>query len=108
MYLFKEDGSFSITFDGSLYRLESIKKACYKFLDRCSVVLASEGSNMMTANFMMISGVKDKASIELLVQEICNEVLDQDLRETIAEETEPLRNLILAHAFSQTSLVNQG
>ncbi len=33
-----------------------------------------------------------------------NEVLDQDLRRTIARETASLRNAILAHAFSKTGI----
>jgi hypothetical protein len=38
--------------------------------------------------------------------EFCNEVLDQELRETIAEETAGIRNLLLAQAFSKTSLID--
>ena len=34
----------------------------------------------------------------------CNELLDQALRAKLSEETEPVRNLILAHALSHTSL----
>lgn len=32
------------------------------------------------------------------------EVLDQDLREQLKKETEQVRNLILAHAFSKTGI----
>jgi len=32
--------------------------------------------------------------------------LDQDLRETLKVETEPVRNLILAHAFSKTGIIS--
>lgn len=32
-------------------------------------------------------------------------LLDQDLREIVSEETEGVRNLILAHAFSKTTLI---
>jgi His-Xaa-Ser system protein HxsD len=44
--------------------------------------------------------------IDKLVGEFCNEVLDQDLRETVAEETTGIRNLLLAQAFSKTSLID--
>jgi hypothetical protein len=38
--------------------------------------------------------------------EFRNELLDQDLRETIAEETGRVRNLLLAQAFSGLSLTD--
>jgi hypothetical protein len=38
--------------------------------------------------------------------EFCNEVLDQELREIIAEETVGIRDLLLAQAFSKTSLID--
>jgi len=37
--------------------------------------------------------------------QFCNEVLDQELREEIAAETRGVRDLLLAHAFSKTSLI---
>ncbi len=36
--------------------------------------------------------------------QLFQELLDQELREQIAVETAPLRNLILAHAYSRTGL----
>jgi His-Xaa-Ser system protein HxsD len=44
-------------------------------------------------------------SVSHLLQEFQKEVLDQDLREHIKKETESYRNLILAHTFSKTSLI---
>jgi His-Xaa-Ser system protein HxsD len=35
------------------------------------------------------------------------ELLDQELREKIGQETAPLRNLILAHAFSKIDLIRR-
>jgi His-Xaa-Ser system protein HxsD len=42
---------------------------------------------------------------ESFISEFTKEVLDQDLREKIKSETESYRNLILAHAFSKTTLI---
>ena len=39
-------------------------------------------------------------------KQLHNEVLDQHLRAVIARETETERNLILAHAFSNTKLIS--
>ena len=38
--------------------------------------------------------------------QFCNEVLDQELREEIASESRGVRDLLLAHAFSKTSLID--
>jgi His-Xaa-Ser system protein HxsD len=40
-----------------------------------------------------------------VIQDFRKEVLDQHLRARIAKETESIRHLILAHAFSRTGLV---
>jgi His-Xaa-Ser system protein HxsD len=47
---------------------------------------------------------KGKIDIEAEINRFKNEVLDQDLRQTIANETVTMRNVILAHAFSKTGL----
>jgi His-Xaa-Ser system protein HxsD len=44
-------------------------------------------------------------SVSHLLREFQKEVLDQDVREHIKKETESYRNLILAHTFSKTSLI---
>ena len=50
--------------------------------------------------------LRDKAQndLEAAERELRAEVLDQDLRASIARETEPVRNAILALAFSRTGL----
>ena len=47
-----------------------------------------------------------EVAVPTLEGEFRNELLDQDLRETIAEETERVRNLLLAQAFSGLSLTD--
>ncbi len=50
----------------------------------------------------------EKKTAETILENFKKEVLDQDLREKIAKETEEVRNLILAHAFSKTSIIKNG
>jgi len=50
---------------------------------------------------------KSEDTIDSIVETFRKEVLDQDLRGSIKAETESVRNLILAHAFSRTSLVQK-
>jgi His-Xaa-Ser system protein HxsD len=42
--------------------------------------------------------------LEQVIPDFSNELLDQDLREIVKRETGALRNLIMAHAFSQMTL----
>lgn len=96
-----EDG-IVIRFDHSVYRLSAVKAAAYKFGDRCHVLLSDLGNGQTQVNLRIKAGVGDPA---FFAGEFCNEVLDQELREVVAEQTEGLRNLLLAHTFSQTSIV---
>ena len=98
--------SVKVDFDNKIYSLDVIKKAAYRFIDKFSVDLQLSGDVVScTFNF---TGKTSPESAELLKENFKKEVLDQDLRESIANETLSLRNLILAHAFSKTSLIKDG
>ncbi len=98
--------SVKVDFDNKIYSLDVIKKAAYRFIDKFSVDLQLSGDVVScTLNF---TGKTSLESAELLKDNFKKEVLDQDLRECIANETLSLRNLILAHAFSKTSLIKDG
>lgn len=80
----------------------SIKKAAYKFSDRCTFDFQSEGKEIVCKLlFREAQSQEVLASIELAFRK---ELLDQDLRTHIAAETTPLRNAILAFAFSKTGV----
>ncbi len=98
--------SIAVTFDLSINSITAIKKAVYKFAGDCSAILSTAEPNQLKAELSFpetISLTERKA----VVRALCNEVIDQDLREQIAQETEAIRNLILAQAFSKTSLLQQ-
>jgi His-Xaa-Ser system protein HxsD len=87
----------------SVYSLAAIKKAAYRFGDRCHVHLEP------TADGWVRVRLRPKRLLDsptFLSAEFQNEVLDQDLLEAIARETEGVRNLLLAQAFSATSLLD--
>ncbi len=98
--------SIVVCFDSKVYDLDTIKRAAYRFSDRCSFdfVPTDEGT-ACTLTFL-----KDAApdAVKALVQNFKIEVLDQDLRKAIAEETAPMRNAILAHTFSRTGFQSDG
>src|ERR1039458_9780503 len=96
------DGSFVARFDRNVYRLAAVKKAAYKYGDRFHVLIEE------TDSFVSVSlrPVSSNSNPEGAVDRFCNEVLDQELREEIAAETNGVRDLLLAHAFSKTSLID--
>lgn len=94
-----------LSVDTRIYSLDAIKKTAYKFAAVTSVVLEpnADGTVAVLFNF---DGAHRKSDPDRVIADFCNELLDQDLRETIKRETAPIRNLILAHAFSRSSLID--
>jgi His-Xaa-Ser system protein HxsD len=97
------DGSLTMRFDGKLYSPAAVKKAVYKYAADCGAILEMSGDDILvTLSFSEFFTQEQKNKV---ARSFCNEVIDQELREQISRETEPVRNLILAHAFSRTSLL---
>jgi His-Xaa-Ser system protein HxsD len=89
-------------FSGRLFQIDAIKRAAYKFTDRCAFEFELHDDEIIcTAKPLNDSVAKNLDNFELAFR---NEVLDQDLRMQIAAETAPIRNAVLAHVFSNTGL----
>lgn len=86
-----------LNFDVRVFSLDTIKRALYRFSDKCSFDIQLKDSGITVK-------IKTSASDDLLAK-IKNEVLDQDLRDTLSKETANVRALILANAFSNTGLI---
>jgi His-Xaa-Ser system protein HxsD len=86
-----------IIFDAHVFSLDTVKRALYRFSDKCSLDIQME-DNVITVALQ--SEFKDD-----WIDKIKNEVLDQDLRDTLSQETANIRTLILANAFSNTGLI---
>lgn len=92
-----------VTFDAAVFSLDAVKTACYRFLDRfTSDIELCDGR--IICHLSSDEKVSD-AAVGANVDNLKKEVLDQDLRLKLKAETEPIRNLILAHAFSKTGLI---
>lgn len=91
-----------LSFSTSAYDLATIKRAAYKFTDRCSVEFEVTRDSVICSIFPKAPMTEE--TFTEFAAALRNEVLDQDLRRTIAEETASLRNAILAHAFSKTGI----
>lgn len=98
-----------VEFDARAYSLLAIQKACHRFSNRASFdvhVVQTEGTNAIKVTLQLLKGTADDLLTEL-VQLLQNEALEQQLREQIRTQTEGVRNLVLAYAFSRTGLIAQ-
>src|SRR5690349_20420874 len=84
-----------------VYRLTAVKKAAYKFASRCGIQVHVRDSGHTEVR-LTPAGAGD---LEQLLREFQQELIDQEVRELVRGETEGLRNLILAQAFSPISLL---
>ncbi len=92
---------FLYIFDLSVYSLNAVKKAAYKFSRDYSIDITSDG------NIAQVTAKRTHASESRWdIEDLPNEVLDQDLREVILDETRIMRDIILAQAFSSISIIN--
>ena len=99
----KNELAATIRIDVQLFSLLAVKKAAYRFTDRFFVAVDSVGSSEVTVQFSAKPGIRTDTVGAL--EEFRNELIDQDLRERVRNETEGVRRLLLAHALSLVPLV---
>ena len=88
--------------DLGVYSLSALLRVAYRFTDRCYLHLQRE-ADFVDVRFRAKAMSRD---LDKIAGEFCNELLDQTLREIVSNESEPVRNLVLAHALSRTSFVD--
>lgn len=91
-----------LSFDRSGHSLDAVQRAAYRFSDRLSCD-TSESPDAIEVTLHISDETDDP---EALLSDFRNEVLDQVLRERIRTETEDVRKLVLALAFSKTGLAD--
>lgn len=97
----EQPASVELSFDAASHSADAIQRAAYRFSDRVSCEL----TNGEAKHRCVLTAVGD-ADLDALVADFRTEVLDQVLRERIRAETELIRTMILAQAFSKTGLVD--
>lgn len=89
-----------LKFSSETASVDAIQRAAYRFSDRFSCELIPGDIE----HVCKLTPVGDE-DLEPIVGAFRTEVLDHVLRERIRAETEPVRTMILAHAFSKTGVV---
>ena len=91
-------------FDLDVFSLDTVKKTLYRFADKASFDLEIVDKRVQ----VRVSSLNPLAvTTDSLITLIKNELIDQDLRDTISRETRDIRTLILANAFSDSGLVEK-
>jgi His-Xaa-Ser system protein HxsD len=91
-----------LTVDLETYGMGPLLRTAHQFTGRCFVQLQNRQGHLITVALHSMNGQVSRNQLE---GEFMNALLDHTLRERIARETEGVRNLILAHALSRTSLI---
>lgn len=92
--------SIEVAFPLSVYSVEAVKRAAYAFMARAVCDIQATNSEMLCK----LTVTSSSENIETLERDFKREVLDQDLRISIEQQTEPMRNAILGFTFSKTGL----
>jgi His-Xaa-Ser system protein HxsD len=100
------DGSINAVIDLRLYRLAAVQKAAYRCADRFTAVLETQQDHILQVSLVFRPGTSESEALEG-ARFFYEELLDQELREQIGEETQAIRALIIAQAFSRTDLVKR-
>ena len=92
-----------LKFQKKVTSLEALKKAAYALIRDMSVQFLEKGDDYICHIEYSKRELPDSQHVEKIFR---REVLDQELRREISEKTEPLRNLILANAFSRSGVID--
>jgi His-Xaa-Ser system protein HxsD len=94
-------GEITLAFDQATVDLDALQRSAYAMAAEMTVDIRVSGSDYSCTLFPR----GRDADADELRHRFRAEVNDQILRARIAKETEPLRNLVFALAFSQTGLI---
>lgn len=92
---------YQVIFDVRIYPVCALLKTAYWFTGKCFVHLQFQDEHTVLVCLKAKPGVPMRE----LPGEFANHLLDQTLREKLGKETEAFRNLIVAHALSDTCLI---
>jgi His-Xaa-Ser system protein HxsD len=98
------DEGITLAFDQVTVDLDALQRSAYAVAAEMTVDIRVSGADYVCTLFPR----RGEAVADELRHRFRAEVNDQILRARIAKETEPLRNLVFALAFSRTGLAETG
>jgi His-Xaa-Ser system protein HxsD len=91
-------------YNSDLYNLDCLQATIYKLSKIISVKIDKINNEFVC----LISFLNSDLDQESVVKQFDQELIDQELRRTIANQTETYRTIILSLAFSKTGLQSDG
>ena len=95
-----------LSLDPSIYAPIAIHKAGYRLARRCTLLLGSTGERTLQVSLLLRPHTPEHEAKEV-AREFLRELGDQVLRAHLHDETKGIRELVLAHAFSNTDLIKR-
>lgn len=94
-------GAATIRFQPQHYSSEALSKAAHERTGTCFVHMQTEDAGTVA---ITLKPRQSLVNIETEALQLANDALDHQLRAQISEQTEPIRRLIIAQAFSKANL----
>ena len=91
-----------LTLDSKSYSLKAVKKCLYWYSDRFSFDIEHNGDGNLK---ITIDNITENSAEELddtLIKELKSDLIDFEVRQIINEETDMIRQLLIAKAFAPT------
>ncbi|RKH06109.1 His-Xaa-Ser system protein HxsD [Corallococcus sp. CA053C] len=101
-----QEGCVRLTLDLRVYRLSAVQKASYRFAERFTAILGAPEGHRLSVQCLFREGTRESEALDA-VRCFFQELLDQELREQVGDETRAIRALIIAQAFSRTDLIRR-
>ena len=95
--LLKSNNAEYIDLEKAIYSKSTLLKSCYKFTDRAYIYLKSINENNKEI-FRIYFEYKNKEA-KNLIGDFMNELLDQELRDVVSNETKKIREAIVSKAL---------
>lgn len=104
------EGSATIRLDPRLYSREALLRACYWHTNVAYIHAPESADDRLTVRIRLKQRIATlehpkPISIDEVVGEFCNSLLDFELRRQVEAETAGVRQLILAKAFSESGVL---
>ncbi len=99
------DNTLHVRVNTSVYPLEVIFRVCYVFTDRCYLFLFTDDDNRIVD--VQFTRKHSDCNVATIAGEFSNELINQRVRWDIANETRPIRELIVAQAFAEADFADR-
>jgi len=93
-----ENNNILLEIDNTIYDVKAILKAAYKFTDKCHIHNENLSAGVIGVYFELKNDID--TSLEQIVSEFRNELIDQQIRVNIEKEYGKIRDELVRRAFS--------